>query len=951
MTSHETVHFVFERAEALPVRDLAAASERLEAVFRAIESLELADGVPLPIQVVLEEAPLAEPLESSRGVDVIEGPALGLTGYYDTTLRIEWLERDLVKLLVGARMGSHAADTAFIIDGLAGWVALRAEEAELRRVTAALRARLEVGEEIAISTLLTGPAADRVAYHQIATGFVSWLLARYGAASLRAFLEDLDPKHPDRAAEAAYGRPLPVLQEAFLGAVRKPDPALLGVGAFLSRVVRWARPYPLATAGIVGGVLIAVAFEAVLPYSTRFVIDGVVTPKDTSALVIILGVLGGLFLVQLAVGIVRERLAAYVASRMAASLRVATFAHLQRLPMRYYARAQLGDVVSRMTADAGMVEYALTEFLRSALPLPLGLLVNGTLLFLLEWRLALIVLITLPVYVLGVRYINPKAARAQFERQQMVGRVAAQLSENFLAQPVIKAFGLERDAEEKFETEANALLQQNLRVVFLGSLASLTIDGPVALVRVLALGLAAWFVVRGDLTLGGMVAFLALLGTVVSPLKLLAGNLRLLERAAGGLQRVDELLREPAPIRDAPEARALPRLSESLDVSDVTFSYTGEQTNVAGMNLKIPAGKSVAFVGPSGCGKSTILNLVLRFYDPSAGTIRVDGVPLREGTLASLRAQSAVVLQETFLFNTTVKENLRVARPDATDEMLEEAARAAEVHKDIMALPKGYDTPVGERGGRLSGGQKQRLAIARALLRDPAILLLDEATSALDAESEAALNGTLRKVSKGRTVLAVTHRLAWTEEADWIFVLEKGRLVEEGAPKELLARKGAFYKLWRNQQGFIVGEGGEITGLAPEKLDEIPLFAAATLDGATKEALAAKFRIQRCAAGEVVFSEGEAGDEFYVVARGALVVEATLPTGDTRRLATLHDGDHFGEIALLSASPRTATIRATAATELFVLEGSAFQDLLTQPGLREAVERATAARRRANGGE
>jgi len=422
------------------------------------------------------------------------------------------------------------------------------------------------------------------------------------------------------------------------------------------------------------------------------------------------------------------------------------------------------------------------------------------------------------------------------------------------------------------------------------------------------------------------------------------GLWQMLLQASVGMQRVDELLNEEPKIVDAPNARTLERFSRNIRFENVDFSYTGEQMNLRDVTLEIPKGQSIAFVGPSGSGKSTILNLVLRFYDPTSGVVTMDGQDLRQVTQRSLRGQIGTVFQETFLYNASVRENITLGKLDATDEEVEAAAKAAEIHDFVMTLPQGYDTPVGERGGQLSGGQRQRIAIARALLYDPAILVLDEPTSALDPQTEATINATLREQGRGRSVVTVTHRLSSVANADRIFVLERGRVVEWGTHEELLHTRGLYYRLWSQQNGF---EDAPTIGVEASRLRAIPLFE--NLNGALLSTLAGRFVLDRYAEGRVIFEEGDPGDKLYFIDRGEVEVLATGPGGEERRVALLRDGEYFGEIALLENVPRTATVRTRAPSTLLALERGQFLDLLQSvPDLRTAFERGVEARRRAN---
>jgi ATP-binding cassette subfamily B protein len=366
----------------------------------------------------------------------------------------------------------------------------------------------------------------------------------------------------------------------------------------------------------------------------------------------------------------------------------------------------------------------------------------------------------------------------------------------------------------------------------------------------------------------------------------------------------------------------------------VSFSYTGEHKNLDNVSFTIRRGAQVAIVGGSGSGKSTALGLIARFYDPDAGKVTIDGRDLRTGTLASLRGQMGVVFQESFLFNTTIRENIRHGRPDASDAEVEAAARAAEIHDLVVSLPDGYDTIVGERGGRLSGGQRQRVAIARAIVRDPALLLLDEATSALDPTTEAAVNGTLERLGRARTVVSVTHRLASTVGADQILVFERGRLVEQGTSSELLAHGGMYKRLWDKQQGLVISEDGARAGIEPERLRVVPVLAK--LEDVMLAKLAKMFLSERVSEDRKVIREGDTTvDKFYIIARGKVAVLKRQPDGTDVQVATLQDGDHFGEVALIKDAPRNATIRTLTPCIFLTLQRRQFMELIqSDPRLR-----------------
>lgn len=721
----------------------------------------------------------------------------------------------------------------------------------------------------------------------------------------------------------------------------------MGVGRLLRLTVGWLRPYWRIELVVLATMLVSLAFTIILPLSFRFLIDRAILPGDRQMLAVIMAVLTGLFALNVVASLIKGYVTARLGANVMNDMRLALFTHLQRLSAGFYAQAKVGDVLSRLSTDLSPIQNVMTNVLPTAIQLGLSVAISGVLLFVLEWRLALLTLVAIPVLGISTRIFGPRAARASYKRQQGLADVATDVQENIGAQTVVRAFGLQDREIERFKARIEELGQTIVRMAFLSSLMTVMATLTGFLVQMLVVGVGAFVVLNGDLTLGSLIAFLGLLGNVLAPLLGATDLVRSVQYATGGMQRVEELLGEDVEVVDAPDARPLPGPTTEIRVDDLSFSYTGEQLNLNEVSLKVGMGDHVAFVGPSGCGKSTMLSLFMRFYDPTAGSITVDGHDLRNVSQASLRGHIDAVLQENIFFNISVRENIRLGRLDATDEEIETAAKAAEVHDDILGFPQGYDTVVGERGGRLSGGQRQRMAIARAVLRDPSVLLLDEATSALDPPTEAAVNATLERLSQGRTVLSVTHRLSSVVEADRIFVFDKGRLVDQGEHRELVDREGVYRDLWERQQGFIVGEGAQYVGVEATRLQAIPLFK--DLDGVMLAAIANRFAVERFPEDEVVFQEGDFGDKLYIVMHGHVEVLTTGPTGEEVRLAALRDGDYFGEMALLEDVPRMAAVRTRAPTQLLSLEREQFLNLMnTIPDMRSQFERAVRLRQQEN---
>ena len=718
---------------------------------------------------------------------------------------------------------------------------------------------------------------------------------------------------------------------------------LLGPLGFLRAAAAWLHPYRFQCALVGLSLLPAVAFCTVQPLLLRALVDDAVIPRDPQRAARLIAALALLLALDAAGELANYYLAARVGSRVTNDLRSRMLEHAQRLSLSFYDRAQVGNLLARFTSDLDAIERALTRDLRAATVHALTIVVGFAVLFTVEWRLALLTLLFLPGIYVGPRLLSARADGATYERQEDGARLAAAVQENLSAQVVIKAFALQELMLARLRSRLGRLAAGSERVGLVAGLQAGTISATGSSLLVVTIGAGAFMAIRGELSVGSLVAFFELIWWMVSAVQRLSDVVLPFQQAAGGTQRIQELLDEVPEVADVADPVALPVFGRELRLEDVRFSYGNDAPSLKGVNLSVPVGRSIALVGPSGCGKSTVLSLMLRFRDPQVGRLTLDGVDLRRASQASLRAQIAPVFQDSFLFDTTIRENIRLGRADATDADVEAAARDAEIHDFIASLPEGYDTPVGERGARLSGGQRQRVALARAILRRPRILLLDEATSALDAQTEAAINATLERLGHDRTVVAVTHRLTSVVRADRIVVLSRGEIVEEGAHHELLSRNGAYRQLWEQQSGFVISPDGRRAAVTPARLRAMPAFAE--IDDVTLTDLAARFGSEHYPAGAGVVEEGERGDKLYVIVRGTVDVVHAGPGGE-QLLKTLQDGDFFGEIALIDNVPRTATVRARTACLLLVLAREEFLDVVrASPALRALFEHTAQARR------
>jgi len=548
------------------------------------------------------------------------------------------------------------------------------------------------------------------------------------------------------------------------------------------------------------GVVIETLFNVIMPLSLKFLIDDALGEEDFEALVKILSVLGAAGIFTSIVAVWYERWDARLAAALISDVRTRLFDHVQNLPAGYFARTRRGEILSRFSVDLSAFEGAVKSFANSA-ALPFFELIAGIILMLfLNWQLAAISLLVFPITLIGPRILTPKAVQANYEQKLNESALLGMVQENIAAQAVIKAFTLHRRTFGWFTMRNRETRSKIASAMFLSTMVERTVTIAVLLLHLVVLAIGAYLATKGQITIGTFVTFESAFWEVSYNIAHVMHFIPVSIQAAAAVRHIQELLDEPSRGADRPGAPDLPRITNDITFDHVTFQYEGALEPVLdNLSLKLKVGKSIAIVGPSGSGKSTLLNLILRLYVPDEGHVTIDGVDIRKVTRESLRKSMAVVFQENMLFNMSIRENIRLGKEGATDAEVEDAARKAEIHRYIMRLPQKYDTVVGERGDTLSGGQRQRIAIARAIIRNPSVLLLDEATSALDQTTEAAINRTLLKVAKGRTMIWSTHRLTSVVDMDEIVVISGGRVIERGSHEELLAKNGIYRRLWDDQ--------------------------------------------------------------------------------------------------------------------------------------------------------
>lgn len=575
----------------------------------------------------------------------------------------------------------------------------------------------------------------------------------------------------------------------------------------IKRYLQFVKPYKYRIFATIIVGIIKFGIPMLIPLLIKYAIDGVInnhaltTDEKVHHLTIAIGIALFIFvIVRPPIEFIRQYLAQWTSDKILYDIRKKLYNHLQALSARFYANNQVGQVISRVINDVEQTkDFILTGLMNIWLDC-ITIIIALSIMFFLDVKLTLAALFIFPFYILTVYVFFGRLRKLTRERSQALAEVQGFLHERVQGISVVKSFAIEDNEAKNFDKKNTNFLTRALKHTRWNAYSFAAINTVTDIGPIIVIGVGAYLAISGSITVGTLAAFVGYLELLFGPLRRLVASFTTLTQSFASMDRVFQLIDEDYDIKNGVGAQPIEIKQGRIDIDHVSFQYNDNEAPILkDINLSIEKGETVAFVGMSGGGKSTLINLIPRFYDVTSGQILIDGHNIKDFLTGSLRNQIGLVQQDNILFSDTVKENILLGRPTATDEEVVEAAKMANAHDFIMNLPQGYDTEVGERGVKLSGGQKQRLSIARIFLNNPPILILDEATSALDLESESIIQEALDVLSKDRTTLIVAHRLSTITHADKIVVIENGHIVETGTHRELMSKQGAYEHLYSIQ--------------------------------------------------------------------------------------------------------------------------------------------------------
>ncbi|NPC91911.1 ABC transporter ATP-binding protein [Bacillus sp. WMMC1349] len=575
----------------------------------------------------------------------------------------------------------------------------------------------------------------------------------------------------------------------------------------IKRYMEFVKPYrwKIVLTVLIG--MVKFSIPLIIPLLLKYVVDDIVqgngtAQEKTSSLFIIMAVMFAIFLLlRPPVEYYRQYFAQWTASKVLFDIRDKLFSHLQKLSLKFYANNRAGEIISRVINDVEQTkEFVIIGLMNVWLDV-MTIFIAIIIMMVMDVKLTLISIILFPLYGLAVKYFYTRLRTLTRERSQALAQVQGHLHERVQGMPVIRSFAIEDYEQKQFNQENGNFLGKAISHTTWNAKTFAVVNTITDLAPLIIITVAGYEVIHGSLSVGTMVAFVGYIERLYNPLRRLINSSTTLTQSIASMDRIFEFIDEPYELKDKPDAIKVKQLQGIVEFKNVSFQYEKTNENILQqLSLRAEQGETIALVGMSGGGKSTLVSLIPRFYDVTGGNIYIDGIDVRDYQARSLRNQIGMVLQDTFLFSESIRDNISIGNPEAPMEQIVEAAKAAYAHDFIMELPDGYDTKVGERGVKLSGGQKQRISIARVFLKNPPLLILDEATSALDLESEHYIQDAMEKLAKDRTTFVVAHRLSTITHADKIVLIENGQIAEIGTHQELMSRDSHYKQLFTIQK-------------------------------------------------------------------------------------------------------------------------------------------------------